>query len=37
VIAVYKPQTLIELAVAESVLQANGIPYFVHNAGFGGL
>jgi len=37
VIAVYKPQTLIELAVAESVLEANGIPYFVHNAGFGGL
>jgi len=37
VIAVYKPQTLIQLAVAESLLEANGIPYFVHNAGFGGL
>jgi len=36
-VAVYRPQTLIELAVAESVLKANGIPYFVHDAGFGGL
>jgi hypothetical protein len=37
VIAVYRPQTLIELAVAESLLEANGIPYFVHNRGFGSL
>jgi hypothetical protein len=37
VITVYKPQTLIELAIAESVLEANDIPYYVHNAGFGGL
>lgn len=36
-IGVYKPQTLIELAVAESVLEANNIPYFVHNRGYGGL
>ncbi|HZM33795.1 MAG TPA: DUF2007 domain-containing protein [Burkholderiales bacterium] len=36
-IAVYRPQTLIELAVAESLLEANGIPYFVHNGGFGSL
>ena len=36
-IGVYKPQTLIQLAVAESVLEANGIPYFVHNRGYGGL
>ena len=35
--AVYRPQTLIELAVAESVLEANGIPYFVHNRGFASL
>jgi hypothetical protein len=34
---VHRPQTLIELAVAESVLEANGIPYFVHNGGFGSL
>ena len=36
-IAVYKPQTLIQLAVAESLLEANGIPYYVHNRGYGGL
>jgi len=34
---VYRPETTVELAIAESVLEANGIPYFVHNAGFGGL
>lgn len=36
-IAVYKPQTFIELAVAESLLEANGIPYFVHNKGYASL
>ena len=36
-ISVYKPQTLIELAIAESVLEANNIPYYVHNRGYGGL
>jgi len=35
--AVYKPQTLIELAVAESLLEAHAIPYYVHNRGYGGL
>jgi hypothetical protein len=34
---VYKPQTLIELAMAESVLEANQIPYYVHNRGYGSL
>jgi hypothetical protein len=34
---VYRPETGIELAVAQSVLEANGIPYFVHNAGFASL
>ena len=37
VIGVYKPQTLIELAIAESVLEANDIPYYVHNRGYGSL
>ncbi len=36
-IAVFKPQTLIQLAIAESLLEANGIPYYVHNRGYGGL
>lgn len=31
------PESPIELAMAESLLEANDIPYFVHNAGFGGL
>lgn len=31
------PESPIELAIAESLLEANDIPYFVHNAGFGGL
>jgi len=27
----------VELALAQSALDAHGIPYFVHNGGFGGL
>jgi Putative prokaryotic signal transducing protein len=37
VISVYKPQTLIQLTMAESLLMANDIPYYVHNQGYGGL
>jgi hypothetical protein len=37
VIAVHKPQTLIELAMARSILAANDIPYFVHNGGYASL
>ena len=36
-VAVHKPHTLIELAVARSVLEAHDIPYFVHNAGYASL
>jgi len=36
-IAVHKPYTLLELAIARSVLEANDIPYFVHNAGYASL
>jgi hypothetical protein len=36
-ISVYRPETPTELALAESILEANGIPYFVHNAGLGSL
>ena len=36
-ISVYKPQTLIQLTMAESLLMANDIPYYVHNQGYGGL
>ena len=36
-VAIYKPYTLIELAVARSLLEANDIPYFVHNAGYASL
>ena len=34
---VYRPETAIELAIVESLLQAHDIPYFVHNRGFAGL
>ena len=37
VLAIYRPRTLIELAVAESLLEAHAIPYYVHNRGYGGL
>ena len=36
-ISVHKPQTLIELAMARSILAANDIPYFVHNGGYASL
>lgn len=36
-IAVHRPQTLIELAMAQSILVANDIPYFVHNGGYASL
>ncbi len=31
------PESPSDLAMAISLLEANDIPYFVHNAGFGGL
>lgn len=34
---IYYPETAIELAIAESVLEAHEIPYFVHNRGFASL
>ena len=34
---IYHPETAIELAIAESLLTAHGIPYFVHNRGFAAL
>jgi hypothetical protein len=37
VIAVHKPQTLIEVAMARSILAAHDIPYFVHNGGYASL
>jgi hypothetical protein len=37
VIGVYRPHSLLELAVARSILEANGIPHFVHNAGYASL
>jgi hypothetical protein len=36
-VPVCKPQDSVELALIESALEAHGIPYFVHNKGFGGL
>lgn len=36
-VPVYQPQTAVDLAIAQSLLEASGIPFFVHNAGFGGL
>ena len=36
-VPVFRPEDGVELALAQSVLEAHGIPYFVHNGGFGGL
>jgi hypothetical protein len=36
-VPVFRPQNGVELAIAESVLCAHEIPYFVHNNGFGAL
>ena len=36
-ISIYRPETATELALTEGALIANGIPYFVHNAGYGSL
>lgn len=36
-VPVAKPQTESELAVMLSLLEAHGIPHFVHNRGFGSL
>jgi len=36
-VPVFQPQNGVELALAESALRAHGIPYFVHNNGFGSL
>lgn len=36
-IPIYQPENSIKLALAESVLEAYGVPYFVHNGGFGSL
>ena len=36
-VPVYKPNTLIEVAMARSVLAAHDIPYFVHNGGYASL
>jgi len=34
---VFRPTSLADLVVAESILAAEDIPYFVHNRHFGGL
>ena len=34
---IYRPESAIELAIVESLLEAHQIPYFVHNRGFAGL
>lgn len=36
-VPIYQPESAVDLAIAESLLEARGIPFFVHNAGFGGL
>ena len=36
-VSVYRPHTLIELAMARSLLAAHGIPYFVHNGEYASL
>ncbi len=36
-VPVYRPDNPVDLALAESLLTAEGIPYFVHNRHFGGL
>ena len=35
--AIYRPRTLIELAIVRSLLAAHDVPYFVHNAGYSSL
>jgi hypothetical protein len=37
VIRIHRPYSLLELAVACSVLEAHDIPYFVHNSGYASL
>lgn len=34
---IYRPETAIELAIAESLLEGHEIPYYVHNRGFASL
>lgn len=34
---IYRPETAIELAIAESLLVAHDIPYYVHNRGVASL
>ena len=36
-VSVYRPHTLIELAMARSILAAHEIPYFVHNGEYASL
>ena len=36
-VSVHRPHTLIELAMARSILAAHDIPYFVHNGGYASL
>jgi hypothetical protein len=36
-VSIYRPHTLIELAMARSLLAAYEIPYFVHNGGYASL
>ncbi|OFW19225.1 MAG: hypothetical protein A3H27_14955 [Acidobacteria bacterium RIFCSPLOWO2_02_FULL_59_13] len=35
--SIYRPHTLIELAMVRSLLAAHDIPYYVHNAGYASL
>jgi putative signal transducing protein len=35
--SIYRPQTLIELAMVRSLLVAHDIPYYVHNDGYASL
>lgn len=36
-VPVHKPQTMVEVAMARSILAAHDIPYFVHNGGYASL
>ena len=36
-VSIHRPHTLIELAMARSLLAAHDIPYFVHNGGYASL
>ncbi|MDR2711279.1 MAG: DUF2007 domain-containing protein [Burkholderiales bacterium] len=36
-IPIYRPDNPVDLALAENLLMAEGIPYFVHNKHYGGL